>query len=1112
MIRPANLPYFPDAVRRDRLFDFLDSQFHKPAFLISGQAAQGKTTLAASYLAEKNIPVIWIHLTEENNDSEKLFNCIVAASSRMGIEAGNQEPVFAASPILGAGQGLQQYVKVLAALFEKVSGPTALVLDDLEQLDETSPGFDLIFYILSIFNSFLKRFVLSRTIPERYLGTLKMSGHICMIENQDLCFSLEETCQLFSNRPELDRSWLARIHEITSGWIGGLTLIKESLRQADHPPDDLPSQLSEETFTYFSQEIYNRLPDDIKRFLVTTSELDVIDIDVVQTMFDRQTALSILTRLEKRNLFIQRILDSRGNHQFRYHLLFRKFLSWQLTQTYPPEKIQTVYRTFARVLWENRCHEAALKCFDLARDVDQMARILRIKGPDYLIQGNLSDLEKWIGRLPEKRVEKDPWLMFFSIIARRIKGGQKNISRLETVFSLFKHASDVRGMFLSIGFLIEAAVFVRKPSRVIEAWIKQGESILAGTGKTQQFPWARGLLLQKIGLGYIAGSGNLTRGISACKNALLLARQIDEPGLMFNTSITLALGHVQAGDLDNARKLLTRIHQMDRKQQSPEYRVLRHLVDIDLFLKNQRFDRAESLLSRCETDIDTFGLIFLYPALVEEKALFFAYTGKFDDARQMADHLNDFSVLEGNNFYSGISYRIHALTCLFQDDANLALSHINTALQEFDPAKKGDIHYFLTRQLAGIILLSCRRYEQALDHLLPAADHFEKTGAGLNACETLIAAGNAWWALSQKKQAVTCFEKGFSKAAGEGYQSMPLIKGPLLFNALIAMTGRGGFSGSVPAIEHAVSMLKTFGAADLDQMLTKALKSAGKKQRSAIAARFAPIYKLVLPRLHIRTFGRFVIRIGSREIDARAFEGTKPLTLLKALVRHGGTDIPKEILIDDLWPDAPSGSGEKNFKITLHRLRKVLEKDIQKPFGFSYVFQKSARISLDMEIVDIDAKQFLSFGKRADRLAEKDQLEQALTFYDKGIDLYKGDFLSEETYLEWVDRQRTLYRSRYLEMLSTKAMIHENLDQTDLAIDTWQAALQIDPCLESACRNLMILYADTGRIKNALRQFGALTDALKKEMDTEPDPRTVELYDRIRQQKKIKGPRGLQCP
>ncbi|MDT8379179.1 MAG: BTAD domain-containing putative transcriptional regulator [Desulfotignum sp.] len=1112
MIQSANLPYFSDALRRSRLFDFLDSQFHKPDFLITGQAAQGKTTLAASYLAEKKIPVVWIHLTDDDNDCEKLFDRIVESFCRMDTLSGNQDLPVTGSTILGAGQGPLRHVKILAALFDRLSAPAALVLDDLEQLNETSSGFDLVFRILTITNDHLKRFLLSRVIPEYNLAALKMSRQVCIIENQDLSFTLEETRQLFSTRPELEPSQITRLHEMTNGWVGGLTLVKESLNQADHLPDDIPRHLSEETFIYFSQEIYNRLPDDIKRFLMITAVLETIDIFTVQTLFDRQTALSILARLEKRNLFIQRVYDSNGQFQYRYHLLFRNFLSRQLVRTYSFEEIQKIHRQVARALWENRCHEAALKCYDIARDVDQMARIIRIKGPDYLIQGNLSSLEKWIHRLPEKLVETDPWLTFFSIIPHRIKGGRKNIERFEHAFSLFDRAGDLRGMILSSGFLIEAAVFVRKSSAAIETWIKKGESLLAGTGKTEQFPWARGLLLQKVGLGYIAGSGNFIKGISACKNAVLLARQINEHGLMFNTLITLALGYVQAGDFDNARKLLNQILQMDRKRQSPEYRVLKHLVDIDLYLKNQRFEKAESLLDRCEADIETFGLIFLYPAMVEEKALLFAYTGRFDDARQMADHLNDFSILEGNTFYQGISCRIQALTCYLQNDFLSALNHVNASLQEFDPAKKGDIHYFLVRQLAGIILLSSDRYEDALDHLLPAADYFEKTGSGLSGCETMIAAAISLWGLARKKEAIPFFEKGFSKSKKEGYLYLPLIKGEMLITALMAMAETDHFPRSFPEIDHAISMVKTCGTTGLEHTLMARLQAAGKKGQSDVAARLAPIYKRILPRLHIRTFGRFVLRTGSREIDARAFEGAKPLMLLKALVHHGGTDVPKEILINDLWPDALSESGEKNFKITLHRLRKVLEKDIQKVFGCCYLFQKSARISFDMEMVCIDARQFMDLGKTADQLVRKDRLEQALEMYDKALEIYKGDFFAEEPYLDWVERQRILYRSRYMEMLSAKAMIHENLDQTELAIETWLTVLDLDPCLESACRNLMILYADSGRFKKALNLYVSFTASLEKEMDARPDPRTVELFNSIRTQKNNQGPGGHQGP
>lgn len=1112
MIPSANLPYFSDALRRNRLFALLDSQFHKPDFLITGQAAQGKTTLVASYLAEKDIPVIWIHLTDDDNDCEKLFDRIVESFSRINAKPGREDSLLTGSTILGAGRGPLRHVRALSDLFDRLSVPVALVLDDLEQLDDTSPGFDLVFRLLTISNNYLKRFILSRILPECNLAALKMSRQICIIENQDLSFTLEETRELFSSRPELDPSQIARVHEIANGWIGGLTLVKESLNQTNLLPDDIPRHLSEETFTYFSQEIYNRLPDDIKQFLMITAVPETIDAATAQTLFDPQTALSILNRLEKRNLFIQRIHNSHGKYEFRYHRLFRNFLSQQMARTYPHEQIQKIYRNVARALWENRRHEAALKCYDLGGDIDQMARIIRIKGSDYLIRENLSSLEKWISRLPEKQVGTDPWLTFFSIIPHRIKGGRKNIDRFETAFSLFRQTDDLRGMLLSSGFLIEAAVFVRKSSAAIENWIQKGESLLTGTGKTEQFPWARGLLLQKIGLGYIAGSGNFAKGISACKTARLLARQINDPGLMFNTAITLALGYVRAGDFDNARKLLARILQMDRKRQSPEYRVLKHIVDIDLFLKNQQFEQAESLLDRCEEDIDTFGLIFLYPVLVEEKALLFACSGRFADAAQMADHLNDFSILEGNTFYQGISCRIHALTCFLNSDFPGALGHVNASLKAFDPAKKRDIHYFLTRQLKGIILLSCNQHDQALDHLLPAADYFEKTGSGLSLCETLIAAGICFWGLSRKKEALSFFEKGLLKSEKEGYRCLPLIKEPMLITALMALMETDHFPRCFPEIDHIKSMVKALDTAGLDQALAERIRTAGKKEQTDLAARLAPVYKRVLPRLHIRTFGRFVIRIGTRMIDAREFEGTKPLMLLKALVRHGGTDVPKEILINDLWPEASSESGEKNFKITLHRLRKVLEKDIEKRFGCSYVFQKASRISFDMEIVSIDAREFMGMGKAADRLAGKDRLEQALEIYEKAIDIYQGDFFAEEPYLDWVERQRILYRSRYLEMMSAKALIHENLDQTDLAIDTWQAVLTIDPCMESACRNLMILYTDSGRIKNALNLYMSFTAMLEKELDAKPDSRTVELFDSIRTRKKNQGPGGPQGP
>ena len=138
-----------------------------------------------------------------------------------------------------------------------------------------------------------------------------------------------------------------------------------------------------------------------------------------------------------------------------------------------------------------------------------------------------------------------------------------------------------------MGYLIEAAVFVRQPSRKIREWIKKGEKQLQSIGRKNRYPWARALLWQEIGLGYIAGDGNIPKGISACKNAILLGRQIHNEDLVLNASITLTFGYVQAGDFANAQQMLSKIKNLTSEGRHPEYRALKGIVDIDFALKKR---------------------------------------------------------------------------------------------------------------------------------------------------------------------------------------------------------------------------------------------------------------------------------------------------------------------------------------------------------------------------------------------------------------------------------------------------------------------------------------------------------------------------------------------
>ena len=1094
MITRYSSPHVSDVVKRKRLFLALDENFHRQNFLITGQAAQGKSTLVASYLHPLHDPVLWFHLSEDDADYIKLSDKLVRGLYAVSGENRTASDVFIPDTTLGTEKGVLRYIEGLAILLQELMTPVILVLDDFEAIDETSSGFQLVKGILDIRFDQLKFFVLSRSIPSFTIPRLKMEHNMFVLTNDDLAFTLDETRLFFTGKLQANHSDIEKIHKSTDGWAGGLVLVSESMRQFKDLYH-LPDRLSSEAFDFFSQEICKTIPEATREFLIKTSILDIIDLEMVHHVFNLPDALKILTELEKRNLFIQRIDSDSRWPKFKYHRLFREFLLQDFLKTKGSGAYKTIHQKIGQFLWERKDHEQAMTYFFQADAFSEMVRIIKIKGTDYIIKGKMSGLEKWINRLPDKMIQTDPWLIFFSTMTRRIKGGKKNIRAFQKAFELFEQLHDHRGILLSIAYLIEAAVFIRQPSRMILDWIKKGEKQLRHIHQKNRYPWARTVLWQKIGLGYIAGDGDIPKGVSACQNAILLGRQINTPDLELNASITMTFGYVQGGDFVRARQMLLKIKEIPQQGQNPEYRALQSIVDIDFALKNGRFNDARELLNQSEQDIEKFGLIFLYPGFVEAKALYMVYTKQFDEARQMADHLNDFSILEGNDFYKGISHRIKAISFLKEEKCKEAEQEIQTALKQLELAKKGDIHYFLTQQLAGMIYFCGKNFSKAKHMLLQALDYFERISSDLCCTESCFTLGILSWECNDPQSAFDYLRRGLEKALQKGYVFFPLITEKVLIKGLLLMAASNRIKPFEP---YAVSLILQCDRAEIFEQMDWLTGSGKQGQKNSMIENFKPLYRGLLSGIRIETLGQFNVFSGNKVVITAAFEGAKPLLLLKSIVLHGSRDIPKEILIDDLWPEATAKAGEKNFKINLHRLRKAIEPDFKKEFGYAYIIQKAGLISLDPKLVTLDVDEFIAFGAMAMENEKNNRFETALEWYDKAVKIYKGDYFAEEPYLGWIFRKREFFKSRYIEFLQKKAMLHEELNQMNKAIDTWQLICEAEPYLEAVYQNLMILYADSGQKNRAMAVFQECRALLKKDLGTEPDVQTLDIFYKIK--------------
>jgi len=274
-----------------------------------------------------------------------------------------------------------------------------------------------------------------------------------------------------------------------------------------------------------------------------------------------------------------------------------------------------------------------------------------------------------------------------------------------------------------------------------------------------------------------------------------------------------------------------------------------------------------------------------------------------------------------------------------------------------------------------------------------------------------------------------------------------------------------------------------------DRQGSKTLKKAWEVRKA--------IYRSGLCQVNLETLGGFRLYRGLTVVEETEWDGYLPKLLLKAIVTYGSHRVPKDQLIEALWPEVEPQSGERNFKITLYRLRRALEPEMDKTFGSSYVHLKANHIYLDDELCKTDLDDFLSFYRRGEKNEREGNSEAALFLYNNAMDLYKGDFLAEELYTSWIDTKREELRKLYINLLYRTADIQEKRGTSKLAIDCYKKIIQIDPLSEQVYQRLMTLYSNRRMRSEAIKVYEDCRKVFREGLDTEPEALTTSIYKKI---------------
>ncbi len=249
-------------------------------------------------------------------------------------------------------------------------------------------------------------------------------------------------------------------------------------------------------------------------------------------------------------------------------------------------------------------------------------------------------------------------------------------------------------------------------------------------------------------------------------------------------------------------------------------------------------------------------------------------------------------------------------------------------------------------------------------------------------------------------------------------------------------------------------------------------------------------------RIQINVLGKFKLLRGETPITEKEWSAAKkPQMLLKALITRGVENVPMDLIIDDLWPDSSPEDGKRNFKVVLHRLRKIL--------GYpasslnSYVLFEMNSASLNRNMVRLDIEQFLDFCKRAREAEQSGDIRNSIECGKSAMELYRGDYLEDELYTSWTMQKRQEIRAVYTDILQHTASLYERQGNSRKSIELYKMLIKADPDREEAYRKLMLSYSHIGMRTEAIRVYEDCKRVLDVELGVDPDNLTTSLYRRI---------------
>ena len=304
-----------------------------------------------------------------------------------------------------------------------------------------------------------------------------------------------------------------------------------------------------------------------------------------------------------------------------------------------------------------------------------------------------------------------------------------------------------------------------------------------------------------------------------------------------------------------------------------------------------------------------------------------------------------------------------------------------------------------------------------------------------------------------------------------------------------------------PAVRaNVAALLGNLGTAAAYPSLRALQKDRSESVRQAAEQALGQLVYRPPYQLRIRTLGAFSVWRGDQEVRDREWRSNKARQLLQLLLTERGRSLPRDRVLEALWPEMEPDAAANNLRVTMNRLSKAIEPDRPDGAPPAYILQQGDTYGFNTTSdYRIDAADFADAVAEGQRAIHRGQRAAAVAAFRTAIGLYGGPYLPDNMYEDWtiVERERLgmLFNDaaiRLGQLLLDEGLAHD-------AIGLGWRVIEHDRAHEDAYRVLMRAHASLGERSTALRLYARCAAMLQEDLGVEPMPETTALYTTLRE-------------